>query len=74
MGLHRATAELLMNEEKLQRIARVLDLGVSKRYIRELFRVTERQLQHVENWYRGKMNATRHTDHREHTRGKNEII
>ena len=69
MGLHRATAELLMDEEKLLRIARVLDLGVSKRYIREIFRITDRQLQHVEKWYRGKMNATRHTDHREQIRG-----
>jgi len=60
MGLHRATAELLMNEEKLQRIARVLDLGVSKRYIREIFRITDRQLQHVVKWYQSKQNTLTH--------------
>jgi len=70
MGFHRATAELLMDEEKLQRIARVLDLGVSKRYIREIFGITDRQLQHVVKWYQSRMKTTRQTDHREQLRGK----
>jgi len=60
MGLHRATAELLMDEEKLQRIASVLELGVSKRYIREIFRITDRQLQHVMKWYQSKQNALKY--------------
>jgi len=60
MALHQATVELLLNEGKLRQVARALDIGASKRYIRDTFTITHRQLQHVVKWHqREKTSAAR---------------
>ena len=51
MGLHIPTIQILIDTKKINKILKDLEAGFSKKYIRETYNLTIRQLQHIERIY-----------------------
>jgi len=52
MGLRTKTIEILRDTTTCERIIKMLDIGISKKYIRHTFNISERELQRIIQFYR----------------------
>jgi len=55
MGLRMKTLEILSDTKTCERIMKMLEVGISKKYIRNTFNISERELQRIIQFYSDSM-------------------